>query len=211
MAGNDHRRVVKTFCQQVEEYLARFRIKIGGRLVHDQHIGIATECNGDQQLLFHAAGEADKLAGENAFDIQPEALGNGVDTLRVGTAQRRREPDKLSDRHFQRRRQLRHKPDVAKYCRPVLTRVQPVDGNRAVKGVFAQQAANQCCLAGAVRTDQRDTLANTDIEADTVKNTGPTKTFGKIGELDHWAIRGERTIHCDQPSEQLGKPLDFET
>jgi hypothetical protein len=36
------------------------RVEVGGRLVHDQHLRLAPERDGDQQLLLHAARELDE-------------------------------------------------------------------------------------------------------------------------------------------------------
>jgi hypothetical protein len=117
---------------------------------------------------------------QDAIDIEPEALGDVVDALRVGAAQRRRKIDQLADRHLQRRRQLRHEADGAEHRRAVAARVEAVDGDLALVGVFAEQAADQGGLAGAVRADQRDALAEADIEADAVEHAGAAEGFGDV-------------------------------
>ena len=129
----------------------------------------------------------DELAGENAFDIEPETPGDGVNALRVGAAQRGGKIDQLAHRHLQRRRQLRHEADVAEHRRALAARVEAIDGDLAVVGVFAEQAADQRGLAGAVGADQRDAFAEPDVEVDAVEHAGAPEVFDDVLEPDHGA------------------------
>jgi hypothetical protein len=123
-----------------------------------------------------------------ASDVEPEAPGDRVDALRIGAAQRGREVDQLADRHLQRWRQLRHEADRAENRRAVAARVEAINGDRAIVGVFAEQAADQGCFAGAVGADQCHPLTEFDIEADAVEHAGAPEVFDDRLKLDH----GER-------------------
>ena len=57
-----------------------------------------------------------------------------------------------------------------------------LDGDRAVVGVFTEQAANQRGLAGTVGTDQGDTLAEPDLEVDAVEHAGAAEGLGDVLE-----------------------------
>ena len=80
---------------------------------------------------------------------------------------------------------MRDEADLAEHRRAVAARVEAVDGHRAIVGVFAEQAADQRGLAGAVGSDQRHPLAEFNIEADAVEHAGATEVLDDILELDH--------------------------
>ena len=105
--------------------------------------------------------------------------------LRIGAAQRGGKIDQLADRHFQRRRQLRHEADAAQHFGTVAARIEAVDGDLAIMRVFAEQAADQGGFAGPVGADQGDTFAESDIEADAIEDTGAAECLGDVVELDH--------------------------
>jgi hypothetical protein len=132
---------------------------------------VAAEGDGDQQLLLHAAGEATKGRARIGATSRPEAPGDSA------WMRWRSEPhtaaaklDQLADRHLQRRRQLRHETDLAEHLRALRGAGEAVDGDLALDGVLAEQAADQRRLAGAVRADQRDALAEPDLEVDAVEH-----------------------------------------
>jgi hypothetical protein len=155
--------VVLALGEQLEEDLARLGIEVGGRLVHHQHLRLAAERDGDEDLLLLAAGELDEGLAADALDVEAEAQRQRGDALRVGAAQRGGEADQLADRHLQRRRQLRHEADLRQHLGAVRARRPPVDGDLAFMGVLAEQAADQRGLAGAVGADQGDALAQPDV------------------------------------------------
>ena len=177
MAGNQHGDVLLALGEKFEEYLARFRIEVGGGFVHHQHLRIAPERNCDQQLLLHAAGELDERARQDRCQIEAQALCQFMNASRVCVAQCCGEVDQLRHRHFQRRRQLRHETDRPQHCRALLARITPLDGDLAVEGIFAQQAADQRGLAGAVGADQCNALGQSDLEADVVEYARLAKAF----------------------------------
>ena len=119
--------------------------------------------------------------------MKAEAFGDRVNTLRISVAQRGGEVDQLADRHLERRWQLRHEADGAEYRRPVASRVEAVDGDFTVVRVFAEQAADQGGLAGAVRANQGNPFAKSDIEADAVEHARTAEVFDDVIELDHGA------------------------
>jgi hypothetical protein len=173
------------FGEEFEEDLARLGVEVGGRLVHDQHLGVAAQRDGDQELLLHAARELDEGPRQDRVEIEAEAPGQCVDFGRIGAAQRGGKIDQLRHGHFQRRRQLRHEAYRAQHRRALLARVAAVDGDGAVVGVFAQQAADQGGLAGAVGADQRDALGQPDLQADVVEHAGLAEALGYIFKSDH--------------------------
>jgi hypothetical protein len=67
----------------------------------------------------------------------------------------------------------------------VRARGEAVDGHLALVGVFAEQAADQGGLAGAVGADQGDALAQPDVEADAVEDAVALEGLGDVFEVNH--------------------------
>ncbi|MPN24660.1 hypothetical protein SDC9_172062 [bioreactor metagenome] len=77
--------------------------------------------------------------------------------------------------------------DLAEHGGAMATRVQTVDADATVEGVFAEQATDKGGFAGAVGADQGDPFADPDVEADAIEYPGFAKGLGDIIELDHGA------------------------
>ena len=121
-------------------------------------------------------------------DIEAKPCCNLGDVVGLRAAQRRDIADQLSDRHLQRRRELWDEADMTQHLGAVVPRVATDEADVAVARVLAQQAANQCGLAGAVGTDQGYTLAACDLQVEALQDVAPAEAFAQIADLDHKAF-----------------------
>ncbi|MCK7496902.1 MAG: hypothetical protein MZW92_42925 [Comamonadaceae bacterium] len=186
--------VVLPLGQQFEEDLARFRIEVGRRLVHDEEVGIAPECDGDEQLLLLAAGELDEGLRLDPFRVEAQPQSQIRHASRIAAAQRRRKVEQLPDRHPQGRRQLGHESDACQNAGAVGARRLAVDRDAAVVHVLAQQAADQGGLAGAVGADQRHPFAEPDLQADVVEDLVALERLRDAVENDHVGVAGRSSL-----------------
>ena len=82
--------------------------------------------------------------------------------------------------HLQRRRQLRHEADALQHVRASRPRVEALYANDAIRDKFAEDAADQRGLAGAIGADQRAALAGRDAQRQVVEHTGVAEGLGKF-------------------------------
>ena len=177
VAGNQHGGVFQALGQQVEENLARFRVKVGGRFVHHQDVGVAAQGNGDQQFLLHAAGELDERQVRHLARSRPRRCAISSMRCRSLLHSEAEKSTNWPTGIFSGGGSCGTKPIFAEHLGAFARGRQSIDGHFAIVGVFTEQAADQGGFAGAVGADQGNPLAELDFEVDIIEDLVALECF----------------------------------
>ena len=185
VAGDQHSGRVLALRQQPEEDVPGIGVKVGGRLIHHQQLGVAPERDADQELLLLSARELDEGLAAHPAHIEPEAQRHGLDAPGLGPADPGGEGDELPHRHLEWRRELGHEADLGEDLLAVLPRVQPVDPHPPLTGVLPEQAADQGGLSSPIGAHQGDAVSTLDAEVDPLEDLLAAKALDDLLESNH--------------------------
>ena len=164
----DRDAAVADFGERAENRVDERRREAERRLIEEEHVGSGHECAADRQLLLLAAGECSGLTVAEFGEHREELVRRAERVGAVAAAGREPEPQVLLDGQLtEDAPALRHERDSG--ARDRLRRAAPhrVAGEADVPGRRRDDTHDRVQrrrLAGAVRPDQADELAATDLE-----------------------------------------------
>jgi len=177
---------------------ARLRIEADRRLVEEQHSRDVHERPGDFQTACHPAGELrhEVVAAVAQVDELEHARDALVDLAAGHAVEHRVEAEVLLRREpVVEGLVLEDEADVAAHrlrsCRNVKAGDRDAPGRRPQERA---QHVDRRRLAGAIRPQEREHLALTDIEADPVHSGELAKPSREVTDLDHVASRRKRYL-----------------
>ena len=162
-----------------EHLFTQFRVQVGDRFIHDDHVGVCHQGTGDRHTLLLAAGKlARQMVGVfRHADLFQRVHGTFVD-LFLRTALFLQRVGYIFDNGHMRpdRIVLKDDTDVAFFGRnvDVFFRIEQdliPDGDGArFRLVQTQQCADQCGFAAAARPDQTDDLSAGNLKREVFQN-----------------------------------------
>ena len=217
--GDQHRRLAGAQLLEAPEHLVfGTGVESGGRLVEDQHLGLAHVGAGDGDLLPFAAGQLDAVlealadhlvvAAGQARDhlVGLAAVGGPRDAFVVGARRDPADRDIVAGRQVVADEVLEDDAHAAaQFVEPVVAQVASVEQDAALVGVVEpRQQLHQRGLARAVLADQRHHLAGLQGEGKMAHRPTLGAVIDEADILEHEAV-------ANRPGkgQGIGRRMDF--
>jgi hypothetical protein len=162
-------------------------VEVGGRLVQQEQVRLATERHCDEELLLLAAGELAERLPAHLLRVESELLRHALQGGDRCAAQVRRETQQLSHRHLEGRRELGNEAGALQHGAARRARRSSVDRDPSLVAVLAQQAAHERRLARTVGAHQGDALTALEREAHVAEDMGAPEALREVLDPDHAA------------------------